>query len=135
MNRLRVAAAVALAAACLAGIGCGGDVATGTVSGTVSYDGKPIENGAINFLAADGSGSGGGTIKDGKYTATNVRPGNNKVEVSGSKVVGQKKLYNTPNSPAQDVTAELVPAKYNKNTELTFEVKVGSNEKNFDLPK
>lgn len=130
------AAALLMAGMLVAVVGCGGgDGDTADVSGTVSYDGKPIENGSINFIATDGKGTGGGVIKDGKYSATKVRIGPNKVQVSGSKVVGKKKAYNTPDSPMQDVTAEYLPKKYNEQTELTFEVKPGKNERNFELPK
>ena len=133
MSWFRVPAAGLLAAGMVAVAGCGADDGTADVSGTVSFEGKPIENGSINFIATDGKGTGGGVIKDGKYAATKVPVGPAKVQISGSKVVGKKKAYNTPDSPMQDITAEMLPKKYNEQTELTFEVKPGKNEKNFEL--
>ncbi len=117
--------------------GCSGGPEFGDVSGTVSYDGKPVEDGSITFTPTDGKGQGGGgTIKDGKYTAK-VSLGTMKVNISGSKVVGKKKVYNTPNSPEMPITEEILPNKYSdrNKTELTFEVKPGPGEKNWELPK
>ncbi len=119
-------------------VGCGGGVPEAEVSGTISYDGKPIEDGAITFFPTDGKGStGGGTIKDGKYSATKVAVGKTKGVISGSKVVGKKKIYPTPDSPEMPVTAEILPAKYSgrEKTELIYETKRGSNEKDWDLAK
>jgi hypothetical protein len=131
--RVVTAFAVFTAVAVLAG--CGNDVKTADVSGTVSYDGKPVEEGAIAFVPADGKGpSGGGVIKDGKYTATKVPVGNTKVTITGSKVVGKAKADDKqPGSP--EARQEYIPEKYNVKSELTFEVKSGANEKNWDLPK
>lgn len=137
MHGVRCACAAAVFAAAVGLlIGCSGEGASGEVSGTVSYDGKPVEDGAINFVPVDGkSPTAGDVIKDGKYHAKKVPVGNMKVTISGSKVVGKKKVYDTPDSPVMPVTQELLPAKYNDKSELTFEVKSGSNEKNWDLAK
>ncbi|MBN9122996.1 MAG: hypothetical protein J0I06_28310 [Planctomycetes bacterium] len=105
------------------------------MSGTVTYDGKPVEDGHIKFIAADGQGTADDVIKSGKYTVRKAPVGNTKVSISGVKVTGQKKMYDTPDSPTVPVVAELLPAKYNDKTELTFEVKRGSNEKNWELAK
>jgi hypothetical protein len=99
----------------------------------VTVDGVPAEVGAIAFLPVDGqSATAGGSIEQGRYTAQ-VPPGKMKVEIRVSKVVGQKKLYDTPDSPVQPIMEEVLPAKYNDATELEVEVKLGENEHNFDL--
>ena len=136
MRRSRVGAVFAFVAMA-ALVGCsGGDGNTGDVSGTVSYDGKPIEDGLINFLSADGKGqTASAPIKDGKYSISKVSVGATKVQIRGSKVTGKKKMYDTPESPEVPIVAELLPAKYHDKTELTFEVKRGSNEKDWDLAK
>jgi hypothetical protein len=116
--------------------GCGGGPATGDVSGTASFDGVPIEDGHINFIPADGKGStAGGIIKDGKYDAKKVPVGAMKVSVSGSKIVGKKKIYDTPNSPEMPLTKDFIPEKYSdmEKTELRYDVQSGRNEKNWDL--
>lgn len=113
-------------------VGCGGEP-SGEVSGTVTYDGKAVEDGAITFIPERGP-TAGGVIKGGKYS-TKVVVGPTKVTISGSKVVGSKKVYDTPNSPVMPVTAEALPAKYNSASELKYEVKPGAQTKDFDLPK
>ena len=46
-------------------LGCGGAL---SVTGTVTYDGKPIEDGQISFLPVDGKGTPArGPIVGGKY--------------------------------------------------------------------
>ncbi len=118
-------------------VGCGGGGAdTGDISGAVTYDGKPVEDGSITFVAVDGKApTAGGTIKDGKYTATKVPVGATKVSISASKVVGKKKAYDTPDSPEIPITEPLVPAKYNQTTELRYDVKAGTQTKDFQLAK
>ena len=86
-------------------------------------------------MPADGKGpSGGGAIKDGRYTATKVPVGNTKVKITGTKVVGKAKADDKqPGGP--DPRQEIIPEKYNTKTELTFEVKNAANEKNWELAK
>lgn len=114
----------------LALTGCGGEQ---TVSGTVKVDGKPLPEGNIMFSPVDGkSATAGGSIKDGEYSVK-VPVGVMRVSISAPKVIGKKKLYNTPDSPLRDVTAEALPAKYNEKTELKLDVKPGLNDKDFEL--
>jgi hypothetical protein len=127
----KAAASFLLAVALVAG--CGGGDQTGEVSGIVTYDGKPVESGGITFSPEKGP-TAGGVIKDGKYTAT-VAVGPAKVSITGSKIVGEKKAYNTPNSPVGTISAESLPAKYNKATQLRYDVQPGAQTKDFDLPK
>src|SRR5262245_40943022 len=102
-----------------------------TVSGSVTIDGTPAKTGSIAFIPADGkSRTSGGPITDGKYE-TRVPIGNHRVEVRVAKVVGQRKLYNTPDSPTQDILEEILPAKYNSQSELQLEVKPGDNHKDY----
>ena len=123
---------ILVAALLLAG-GCFAPRTTGDVTGTVSIDGVPAADGSIAFFPVDGkSPTSGTTIKDGKYEAE-VPLGTVKVQIRVSKVVGQKKLYDTPDSPVQPLMKEILPAKYNDETELTLDVKPGDNEMNFEL--
>jgi hypothetical protein len=114
--------------------GCSdGKPTKGDVVGTVTVDGVPAELGAIAFLPVDGqSATAGGSIEKGQYEAR-VAPGKMKVEIRVSKVVGQKKLYDTPDSPVQPVMEEVLPAKYNDATELVVEVTPGPNQHDFEL--
>ena len=123
-----------LAAIALSG-GCGGSGA-GEVSGTVTYDGKIVEQGTISFVPADGSGpTSGAAITDGKYSVQKVPVGKAKVTIEGVKSTGKKKMYDDPKAPLVQTSEDYIPAKYNKTTELLYEVKSGLQTKDFELAK
>jgi hypothetical protein len=114
-------------------VGCFGK-RTAQVTGTVLVDGQPLEKGSISFIPADGKGStAGGDIKDGKYSVAQVSPGTMKVQIRYPRVSGKKKLYDTPDSPTRDTFTEVLPKKYNDQTELQFDVQPGKNEKDWNL--
>jgi hypothetical protein len=117
----------------LAIAGCA-EPTTGIVTGTVTVDGSPASEGSsIAFFPIDGkSSTAGAEIIDGKYEAT-VPLGQVKVEIRVPKVVGQRKLYDTPDSPIKLVMDESLPAKYNDASELTLDVQPGENEQDYDL--
>jgi hypothetical protein len=127
----------ALVAAALVLEGCSTGPATGTVTGDVTFDGQPIKDGRITFVPIDGQGqTGGGAIKDGKFEAQNVPVGTMKVEINGNKLTGKKiKAYDTPESPVSDEIVELVPPRYNFNSEIKLDVKRGSQSVKYDLKK
>jgi len=113
--------------------GCSDKVKMGEVSGTIQIDGKPAKNGAIAFFPVDRkSPTTGATIEEGRYTAR-VPLGRAKVEIRVSRVIGHKKLYDAPNSPVQPILEEVLPDKYNNQTELLLDVEPGKNQKDFDL--
>src|SRR5262245_50489194 len=119
---------------CLASVlGCGGNGST--VSGTVTFNGEPIENGHINFYPADGKGAPvGGEIKNGKYTAKNVTPGKNKVEViSYAKTPGTGSMDDAIKA-AKDakLPADMV-APNDEGNGQTHEIGTGSSELNLTL--
>ena len=106
---------------------------TAEVSGTVTVDGEPVKRGSISFFPTDGNApTAGAVIKDGLYS-TKVPITAMKVKISAPKVIGKRKLYDAPDSKEVDVVEEGLPAKYNKDTELTFEVKPGKNQKDWEL--
>jgi hypothetical protein len=76
------------------GIGCEDGRRAGkvTVTGTVSYDGKPVENGMIQFTVAEASfmasDNAEGVVKDGRFAVANVSPGKNSVTVTGGSAPG-----------------------------------------------
>jgi hypothetical protein len=132
MRLMRAAFAAAATAGLVVAVGCGGGDQTGEVTGMVTLDGTPVETGAITFTPADGkSPTAGAAIEAGKYTAR-VPAGPAKVVINGSKVVGKKALYG-PGSPERPVYAELLPEKYNEKSDVTYEVKPGAQEKNWEL--
>ena len=113
--------------------GCSSKPAGGTVKGTVTLDGQPLAAGQILFVAADQNAqSAEATITAGQFEAL-VPPGEKRVEIRAPKVTGKRKMYDTPDSPTVDVTVELLPAKYNVNSELKMTVDGSTQEQKFDL--
>jgi hypothetical protein len=47
--------------------------------------------------------------------------------------VGKRKAYDTPDSPMVDIVEELIPARYNANSELKVTVKKGGQKETFAL--
>jgi hypothetical protein len=132
MRSERTLCAFGFLAALLLLAGCGRDRMS-EVSGTVKVDGKAAETGAISFIPADGKApTTGAEISGGIYRAK-VPIGMAKVQIRVSTVKGKKKLYDTPESPYQNILEEVLPAKFNDETELTLDVKPGKNPKDWDL--
>jgi hypothetical protein len=87
----------------------------------------------VRFVPADGrTATSDATIADGKFTA-NVPIGEKRVTISAPKVVGKRKMYETPDSPMVDVIEELLPARYNLQSELSITVSAGSQEAAYPL--
>lgn len=113
--------------------GCSSKPAGGTVKGSVTLDGQPLATGRILFVAVDQSSpSAEAAITAGEFEAL-VPPGDKRVEIRAPKVTGKKKMYDTPDSPTVDTVVELLPAKYNVNSELTMTVDGTAQEQKFDL--
>ena len=127
--------AVAVTLAALAG--CSGGRAG--VSGKVSYDGKPVDGGAIVFVP-EGDAAGakvGGDIVGGEYNlpaGRGPKPGKYKVEIIWKQKKPTAKKAD-PDVVSQEQTIQVIPPRYNTQTTLNADVKSGSNELNFDLPK
>jgi hypothetical protein len=111
--------------------GCG--PSTATVSGDVTIDGKPLDNGVISYTPADGAGVPvTGDVVNGKYRLQTT-PGAKWVQISAPVVVGQRKEYNGPNAPLVDIREERLPERYNAKTELKTELKAGGNVKDWSV--
>jgi hypothetical protein len=118
---------------CFVLAGCSKKPDRGTVTGKVTFDGQPLKSGAIHFESIDGKAPpADATIVDGAYKVE-LPPGDKRVSISSPRVTGKRKMYETPDSPTVDVVQELLPAKYNAQTELQLTVTAGSQEKDFDL--
>ena len=114
--KLQVAAAVCLLAVGLAGCG-----PTPTLlSATVTLDGRPVEEAAIQFYpaAGDGQTSHAFTDKSGRFLAK-VSPVPLVVTISKAAPTG-KKMQSFPDSPPVDELAESLAPRYSdrKKTEL-----------------
>lgn len=132
VKQLRAITAVAVS---LALVGCGGSSAR--VEGTISYDGKPVEEGAITFVPSDGKAQKVSTrFFQGRYAIDGTHgltPGKYKVELNALVRTGKK--ITTGDGPPIDEVKDILPAKYNSATTLSADLTGGANTKNFELPK
>jgi hypothetical protein len=138
----------------LLAMGCG---SKGSISGTVTYNGKPITSGTIVFAPDSGEPSVNAPIADGKYTIDKVPPGPAKVGVSsvfsgsgaltpmqmalqksggkppeGDIPEGARKLMEGASNAKQGVK---IPDDYGDPSKsgLTYTVKGGKQTQDFDL--
>lgn len=117
--------------------GCGGDSGPKRhkVSGTASFDGQPIPEGDIQFLAADGKGPvDGGRIVDGKFSLE-VTAGKQRVEIRATRT-NPKELVPSGIEPGkmEPKREDYIPARYNTDSTLTAEVTAsGLNPSEFKL--
>jgi hypothetical protein len=124
--------------------GCGGpadDLPRQAVSGTVTFKGKPLEAGMIQFqpISAGVATAGGAGIKDGKYAidqSEGLVPGQYQVKITSNTAASGQPASGPPAMPgdAPPPPKEPIPAKYNSQSTLTANVtKEGPNTFPFDL--
>lgn len=131
MRRGRRAILVAL---CVCVTGCRGSDRI-TSSGTIRFDGRPVESGVVVFRPFDRDAAPeGGAISGGRFTVTG-RPGRRRVEIRGTRVVAPDELPRTmPRFVDAPVHEDYIPAAYNTASTLEVEVKAGGpNVFDFDL--
>jgi len=116
-------------------VGCGGGEYEdlGEVSGTITLDGEPLKHAVITFQPQGGRPAYGKTGEDGKYTMmytgsqAGATVGVNTVTITNG---GEKRDEETGKVWFQK---EQVPAKYNSETELEYNVQPGSQTHDFEL--
>lgn len=125
-------------------VGCGGDPYERiVVTGNVTFDGEPIQDGMIRFIPTTQTPTppNGGYIKDGKY----------KIGTRGGVAVGEYKVVieafrgasSTPDQPVSAVDSagqpeeleagQFLPKKYNEQSELVVTIDSGSEEMTKDF--
>ena len=134
--------------------GCGDDEGIGqrySVSGTVTYNGKPLEKGTINFqaVAADRR-SAGGEIQDGAYRLTTQSPGDGalpgkyrvsitakEVDMAKVEATSKKQGGTLPSKKelgrAFQQAKRLIPAKYESPATSGLEAEVKEESNTFDF--
>lgn len=104
-----------------------------TIGGAVTYAGKPVANGNIRFLPADGNGpTATGEIVNGQYSAKTAL-GRKRVEIQAYCVVGRRRHHDDPKAPMKDIHEQLLPEKYNARSELTADIVSGNAVYDFVL--
>jgi len=125
--------AALLAASLVFLVGCGGAPAKKvvTVTGTVKYKGEPLKSGIVKFQASNGDFATAMVGPDGKFTITDVVPGEQKVAyVGGPTSTGSSDGSRT--APEKQVS---VPAKFGdfQTSGVTVTVPDGGGEVTVEL--
>jgi hypothetical protein len=130
LNRTPSATIVLLVALLVCGAcGCSGSD-TLEVTGTVTFDGTPVEKGEVSFIPVDGGAADGGLIENGKF-AFQAKPGSKRVEIRASRPLPPEKQTNPEMGLMYD---DFIPARYNRDSTLTAEVSSdGEKDFAFDL--
>jgi hypothetical protein len=114
----------------LAATGCDRGPARGTVKGTVTLDGQPVDGGVITFVPANGDTQPEATtISAGEYAVT-MPLGEKRVEIYWAPSAG--KAADTA-SQGRDQIVQRIPTKYNAQSELKHTVEKGESRKDFSL--
>jgi len=129
---------VAMALLTLAAVGCGG---RGDVSGVVSYKGKPLVFGTVQFEARDGTIKQANIETDGSYSIPGVPVGEAKVAVSSDNPRSGafqplQREGMPPPTPLPEVKGWFpIPPEYQdlSKPKLTYTVKRGKNTYEIDL--
>jgi hypothetical protein len=123
----------------LAALGCAGK---GDVSGRVTYNGKPLVWGTVQFEGSDKILKQGNINSDGTYTVQGVATGEAKVAVSSINPNSSDfQVRQAEGGPAPKPRPQVkgwfpIPNKYDAphTSGLTFPVKRGENKHDIELP-
>ncbi|MEO7402650.1 MAG: hypothetical protein ABIU95_03170 [Burkholderiales bacterium] len=134
INLLQSITAVVLAASI---VGCGkhDKWERVVVSGVVTYQGQPVEKGQIRFIPVKGPGGPVTVdpIDEGKYSTKNtagVPIGTHRVEILG---YDAKQYAAASTGPGAPPVPQLLPKKYNLQSELTETLDTTQSEKTLDF--
>lgn len=122
-------------------IGCGRSPELAAVSGSVSFEGQPVNEGAMRLMPKDGTPGGGlgVLIHDGKYHVSieqKLPAGAYYVAITATRPTGkQVRRYDV--KPGESTTmpevVQYIPPKYNDDLSLTLELPGGESQRDFDL--
>jgi hypothetical protein len=124
-------------AACLAGCavfalaGCGPSDGKVEVTGKVTFNGKPVEQGTVQFVHSP-TEADTVTVTNGAY-ATRMTAGSKKVVVHGFRKTGELLRDPTDVNSGYPVVENYIPPKFNETTELTVEVTAKGGTHDFNL--
>jgi len=140
-HRLSLVFAIVLSLPCWCGCGEPNPLGRRAVHGVVTFQGQPVDYGAINFQPDDlqRGVSSGAMIESGKYQikeSQGLPPGSYQVMISSPDRGKQEKVEGPPGDE-RTLAVERIPAKYNLKTKLKLDVPKarGSYEANFQLEK
>ncbi|UUO07473.1 hypothetical protein M4951_03975 [Blastopirellula sp. J2-11] len=113
-------------------LGCGRTDGLISVTGVVTFNGEPVEEGAISLMPIDGKGvTAGGVISSGRFHIA-ASPGKASVLIYGNK----KELK--PNPTPQEIewgmthsSKQFLPAEYNDQSKLRIDI--SETQRHFDF--
>lgn len=117
--------------------GCG-ESGRASIEGVVTLDGRPLPSGSITFVPLEGtvSPTAGGEIVDGTFSIAakgGTFAGKFRVEIAAKRPNGQK-IAHPGFGELVDEYEQYLPSRYNTDSELQVEVKVGEpNRLEFSL--
>jgi hypothetical protein len=135
LNRSYTAKWISVALVCLITVaGCGGGSGA-AVSGSVSLDGAPLDDATITFVPESGGQrqAAWAPVAGGKYaidSSSGLGTGKFRVEIRAVRSGGDKA---NPNEPTLMTAKDIVPSKYNSQSESIAEIKPGKNSVDFNL--
>ena len=122
-------------------IGCGsGEHAS--VTGTVTFNGEDVPDGALRFFPIEGTPGKGAAavIQQGQFEITEemarekeMMAGKYRISVSASRKTGRKFKSPEGGGSMLDEMKMYIPERYNLRTELIVDLEPGSNQHNLDL--
>lgn len=121
--------------------GCNTQVERVAVSGTVTVDGEPVEDGQVAFEPFGKGKMEFGYISDGKYSIPKkfgLAPGEYIVRITASRATGEKAeqdaFLREEDGASLEIYEPFIPAKYNTASKLKVEIDpVEHVQKDFDI--
>ncbi len=129
-----------IAITCLAA-GCAGRPYDGAVrlpvKGKVTLDGEPVDGGVISFIPqSDSQRPTGNPVINGEFTvpeAQGANEGSYRVEILWNKPTGKQYLDKDDTGQMINEVKQIIPKKYNRESELIAEISKDKTEFQFDL--
>ena len=121
------------------GCGPGNPLGRKAISGKITLDDKPLEQGTIAFepLATKGGTPAGAVVSGGVYsikTEKGLPPGKYRVRINASQGGAEVATDQPPGPTTATPAKSLIPPKYNTESDLVREVtEAGPNQLDFDL--
>jgi hypothetical protein len=111
--------------------GCQRGPEVGTVKGTITLDGRPVEGGIVRFVPADGNSQPADcVITGGAYTVT-MPLGEKNVEIFWAKSKSDAPIDTA--SQGSEQVVQMIPPQYNTQTTLAHTVAKGEQNRDFQL--
>lgn len=113
-------------------LGCNRGPAVGTLKGSITIDGQPVDGGIVRFVPVNGESQPADSRVDaGTYSVT-MPVGEKKIEVFWAKSLTGAKAVDTASQGSEQIV-QMIPAKYNTQTTLTHTIEKGEHVQDFVL--